>query len=254
MTHIYQCTLTLLEPTFFSSREVSNTYFTEPFIGNYALAYALNLVQAPYHNRGAIHYVEHLNQLNQRGIYITPATIQNAPRFVFRQFNAQPDAYWFAFANNAIVTRPDGAWLEKSGPVWYVHRPGQKRKKIGLENRPQFGRIRALAIGNVAVFYVLSREPLQLPRYIRLGKFMSKARVEHRAVRGEIVEREQTNVPFLLNPADLAPSHQLIMFDLLNVPPMPLVHHATLAGRFYALPGGVYLPANMRFGVEEKGI
>ena len=251
MTHIYQCTLTLLEPTFFSSREVSSTYFTEPFIGNYALAYALNLVQAPYHNRGEIHYMAHLSQLNERGIYITPATIQDSPRFAFRQFNAQPDAYWFAFANNAIVTRPDGAWLEKSGPVWYVHRPGQKRKKIGLENRPQHGRIRTLAIGNVAVFYVISREPLQLPAYIRLGKFMSKARAVCKAVRGEIVEREEETVPFLLNPADLASSHRLIMFDLINVPPTPLVRHATITGRFFALPNRVYLPMDMRFGVAE---
>ena len=251
MPHIYQCTLTLLEPTFFSSREVSNTYLTEPFIGNYALAYALGLVQAPYFNQGEIHYVEHLAELNRQGVYITPATLLDAPRFQFRQFNAQADAYWYAFANNVIVTRPDDAWMEKSGPVWYVHRPGQKRKKVGLENRPQFGRIRALAIGNRAQFFLISKESIALPRYIRLGKFMSKARLDATEARGDLVQQRQQHVPFLLNPADLPSDMQLHTFDLLNVPPMPLIHHATLSGRFHALPHKTYLPAGMRFGVPS---
>ena len=33
--HIYRCELTLLEATFFSSREVSATYQTEPLIAYY---------------------------------------------------------------------------------------------------------------------------------------------------------------------------------------------------------------------------
>jgi hypothetical protein len=45
--HIYRCHLTLLEATFFSSREVSNTYYTEPYLTHTSLAYAFNLCQAP---------------------------------------------------------------------------------------------------------------------------------------------------------------------------------------------------------------
>ena len=54
MTTIYRCDLTLLEPTFFSSREISNYYQTAPLIGNYALAYALGLCHSPYYNNGKI--------------------------------------------------------------------------------------------------------------------------------------------------------------------------------------------------------
>ena len=50
--HIYRCELTLLESTFFSSREVSATYQTEPLIGNIALAYAFGFCQAPSFNGG----------------------------------------------------------------------------------------------------------------------------------------------------------------------------------------------------------
>ncbi len=248
--HIYRCDLTLLEATFFSSREVSNTYYTEPLLGNIALAYAFGFCAAPYFNDGTIYYKEHLGELNERGLYVTPGTIQGQARFILRQFNAQPDAYWYAFANNVIVTRPDGAWTESRGSAWYIRRPGEKAKKIGLENRPQHGRIRMLAANNQAICYVLSREALSLPHYIRLGKFMSKARVESRELKAEPVDGKAVRVGWLLNPADLPADAQLGAFDLVSVPPTPLIRHAIIGGRFYKLPGGEMLPAGMRFNVE----
>jgi len=250
--HIYRCHLTLLEATFFSSREVSNTYYTEPCIGHIALAYALDLCQSPYFNDGSIHYKAHLSRLNEKGIYVTPATIEGQPRFILRQFNAQPDAYWYAMANNTIVTRPDGTWAEKRGAAWYIQtRRGEKGKKVGLENRPQYGRIRALSIGNEATAYVLSQEPLTLPNYIRLGKFMSKARLEVSKQRAEIIEQTEAIVEPLLSLADLPPQSSLGVFDLLNIPPTPLVRNARLSGQFYRLADKTLLPVGMRFQVDS---
>jgi hypothetical protein len=40
-------------------------------------------------------------------------------------------------------------------------------------------------------------------------------------------------------------------FDLVTVPPAPLVRNARLSGQFYRLKGGTMLPAGMRFGVER---
>jgi CRISPR-associated protein Csc1 len=247
---IYRCRFRLMEPTFFSSREVGATYQTEPLLGNIALAYAFGLCQAPYYNDGTIYYKEHLGALNEQGVYVTPATIEGEPRFTVGQFNAQPDAYWYAMGAGAIVTRPDGGWAVGGGKTWRIVRAGGKRKKIGAESRPQYGRIRFLAIDNLAVGYVLSRQPLSLPRYVRLGKFMSKAKVQVEEMAAEVVGREEVVVPFLLNPADLPPGMALTTFDLISVPPTPLVRNARLGGRFYRLPDGVLLPVGMRFGVE----
>ncbi len=252
MTVIYQCRLTLLEPTFFSSQEISNYYQTAPLIGNYALAYALGLCHTPYFNDGSIHYKAHLLPLNEKGAYVTPATLQGAPRFTLAQFNAQPDAYWYAMANNVIVTRPDGTWIEKDGSKWYVKQNLSERgKAIGLENRPQHGHIRFLAIGNIASFYLISQQTCQLPSYIRLGKFMSKARLEQTAVSYKETDFTHAIIPFLLNPADFSPDTQLITFDLINVPPTPLVKNSAINGRFYQLDTQTYLPIGMRFGVSE---
>lgn len=251
--HIYRCELTLMEPTFFSSREVSAYYQTEPLIGNIALAYAFGFCQAPYFNDGTIHYREHLTALNERGVYVTPATIVGEPRFSLGQFNAQADAYWYGMGKNVLVTRPDGGWHEYDSQrkVFYIHWPDGRRTMARAEMRPQLGKIRFLAIGNRAVAYVLSAEPLRLPAYIRLGKFMSKARVDSEEVSHQELEAEGVQVPFLLNPADLLSEWRLEIFDLISVPPMPLVRNAVLSGRFYRLADGVMLPAGMRFGIEK---
>ena len=91
MPLVYRCTLRLLEPTFFSTREIGNLYQTEAFIGHIALCYALSLAPSRYHNDGkTIHYREDLAVLNERGIYVTPATIRGSARFTLGQFNAQP--------------------------------------------------------------------------------------------------------------------------------------------------------------------
>ena len=248
--HIYRCTLTLMESTFFSSREVSAIYFTEPLIGNIALAYAFGFCQSPYFNDGTIHYKEHLGALNARGVYVTPATIVGEPRFTLGQFNAQPDAYWSAMAAGALVTRPDGGETESKGKGWWIRHADGRRSKVSAETRPQFGRIRMLAIGNRAVAYVLSREALNIPAYVRLGKFMSKARVKTESIPFTEVEGQEIAAPFLLSlgdlPSDMAPR----IFDLINVPPAPLVRNAQMSGRFYRVDSSVNLPVGMRFGVE----
>ena len=249
--NIYRCHLMLLEPTFFSSQEISNYYQTAPLIGNYALAYALGLCHTPYFNDGTIHYREHLGELNEQGIYVTPATLTQVPSFTLAQFNAQPDAYWYAMANNTIVTRLDGTWAEKRGSKWYiVSKAGERGKAVGLENRPQHGRIRFLSIGNTAVFYLISRDSYQVPGYIRLGKFMSKARVQAAAIVYTEIEAQNVTIPFLLNPNDLPTETTLTTFDLVNVPPTPLIRNGSMNGRFYQLGQREYLPVGMRFGVD----
>ncbi|GAB4212831.1 MAG: hypothetical protein OHK0022_49170 [Roseiflexaceae bacterium] len=251
MTHLYRCVFELMEPVFFSSREIGNYYQTEPLFGNYALAYAFGLCVSPYRNPGQVAYKQDLGGLNQRGLYVTPGTIIGAPRFTIGEFNAQTDTYWYAMGNNLLVTRPDGMWAEGRSGSWYVmDRPGERGRKLNVENRPQNGRIRYLAIGNRATCYVFSAEPVALPRYIRLGKFMSKARVavEELSIRPEQVNQQQTAI--LLNPVDLPPDVTLMPLDIVNVPPAALVRSGLITGMCYRIDRESYLPVGMRFGVD----
>lgn len=252
---ILRCDLTLLENTFFSSREVGNFYQTEPVIGNYALCYALGLALSPYENHGEIRYAEHLAALNQKGVYVTPAQIVGQARFKIEQFNAMTDSYWYAMGNNALITKPDGWDTEQSGSAWYmVERATGTRKKIGTSNRPQIGRIKMLGIGNLARFYLLCAGDVpRIPSYIRLGKWNSKAKLEAKPVTFQEVQLEQTAGTPLLNPVDLTTTSLLHTFDMISIHPTPLIRNAVTSGTFYRLADQdkTLLPANMRFGVEE---
>jgi CRISPR-associated protein Csc1 len=231
--YIYTCTLKLLEHTFFSSREINALFQTEALIGNYALCYALGFCQAPYHIDGTIYYKEHLSQLNTQGIYVTPAKIKDDPKFTITQFNAQTDTYWYKFDQNAITV--------------------DKNKKARAVNFPQTGKIKMLALGNNAIFYILSDNAIDadIPPYIRLGKFMSKAKVTTRRHNLEPGEQQTTYLDMVLNPVDLPESLQLKRFDICNIHPSTFLKNVEATGRFYELSGKVYLPVGMKFGVDQ---
>ncbi len=230
--YIYTCTLELLEHTFFCSREINAFFQTEALIGNYALCYALGLCRAPYYNDGKIWYKQHLSHLNERGMYVTPAKMEGEPKFTITQFNAQTDSYWYNFVQNAISV--------------------DKRKKARAVNYPQTGKIKMLALGNVLTFYILSQQAIdaEIPRYIRLGKFMSKGKVTLKRQTSEPGERKTTLIDAVLNPVDLPEALQLQRFDLCNIHPSTFLRHVEASGVFYQLPAKVFLPVGMRFGVD----
>ncbi len=233
--YIYRCEFELMENLFFASREVNNFFQTEPVIGNYALAYALGLCRASYHNDGEINYATDLEQLNKNGIYITPGTLTEKARFTVVQFNAISDSYWFQMEQNAISVNRERIF--------------NPRLKARAANFPQIGRLKLLSVGNRGVFYVTSREEFRVPRYIRLGKFMSKVKISARKQPYREVHRETMTYPNYLNPNDLPSEMQLGMFDLLNIRPTPLIRNAQLSGNFYRLTDDAQtlLPAGMWF-------
>jgi CRISPR-associated protein Csc1 len=235
--HIYPANLTLCEHTFFASREIDPLYASEPLIGNYALTYALGLCNSPYRGRGGPRYKEDLTLLNEQGLYITPADFSSL-RMVITRFNGQTDSYYFRFAQNAIATT-----LEK----------------IRAMNYPQGGRIRMLGLGSKASFYLLDRDHLieegkgpRLLPYIRLGKFMSKAKIDWQTkMVAQLVQREQVKVNSLLNATDLADTNNLLVYSSYNIHPAPILRDVQMRGQFWQIDQNTYLPADMRYGVEK---
>lgn len=253
---VYHCKLTLLENTFFASREINDLYLTEPLVGNYALTYALGLAQSPYKNTGEIYYYEHLSSLNEQGIYVTPATIppNEEAKFSFSQFNSVPDTYWFAMGKNCLVQRPSGhKMVLSSQKVWtrIDKQTGEQKKHEKAVNYPQVGFIKAMRINTVLDFFVISQNDLTIPRYIRLGKFMSKARVNTTIHKNPQIESKQSQFTnFLLNPLDLPTGVEVASYDTYSIHPVPLIRNSFLTCDFFQLSKDLFLPAGMKFGVE----
>lgn len=227
------------EPVFFASRELSDTYYTEGAIGNYALAYAFGWVNSPYRLQGIATgrptYKEDLAPLTQE-CYVLPASPVNGIKYRFERFNALSDAYWYAMTNNRVATAREDVLIQ---------RQGKKPNSFRASNFPQTGRLRMIARGNE--FQTLVFGNRELPNYIRVGKFMSKVRVDVRS-KFDITllpdgEHQSQNY---LSAADIPPNLELLSFDLISMPPAPLLKNLHFRGAAWQI-GEKIVPANLHF-------
>jgi len=203
----------LHDSLFYATREMGRLYETGKYLHNYGLTYALGLVQARYFQaRQVPSYAIHLEPLNEQGIYVTPA---------------RPLHYNFVFHT-----------FKRASVPYYTYQP---RTTV---NVPLYGRAKELAPESVFEFFVLSVGPVTLPRWIRLGKWMSKAEVQV-AWQGKPTQKRGAfiaNHP--LNPLDVPGAP--LAFDLISMPPVSLINNARLEGEYYEV-GSVKLPAVMRY-------
>lgn len=224
---IYRCTLELMDYLFFATTERGKTFETGPFLHNYALTYALATAGAfrlpqppPYgHEVQQPAYARELMPLNDMGLYVTPAKRLEL-RFRQTQFNTIREGYEFA----------------------------RKPRSIAY---PDWGFLRLIAPGSRFLFFVLTEEGVRECTYIRLGKFLSKARL--RWERAVSVRRQHGDFLFegSLNWIDLDDPKPTV-FDILPAAlPSKLIDNA----RFTNAPhwearfedGSIFLPANMRY-------
>ena len=238
--------LDLLEPLLFASREVDRYTLTEPVLGNYALAYALGFANAPYRLVAADvqrpRYAEDLGALNARALYVTPGTPLGETRLVLERWNALSDSYWYAMKQNAVATGLEHRF--------------DKDRKARPTNYPQSGFVRLVARGSRFAAFVVSAGELELPPYVRLGKWSSKARV---AVRGTWVDppRRRTSperpghVASLQNAADLERTHRARTFDLVAVPPVPLLGRVEIVDGDLWEVGDDLIPAGLSFALPS---
>jgi CRISPR-associated protein Csc1 len=227
---IYRCQIELHDSLYFATREIGRLYETEPVIHNYALCYALGLVDSEIYSTTVSEehsyryfcpeqvpkYEPHLTALNQQGIYVTPA----------RSISHSSTLNTWKYANNNY------------------HVEMEKTQK----NIPSFGRTKEIAPESKFEFFIISEKSLKLAKWIRLGKWMSKAAVE--IVEQKEVKRSpsETNFifPYLLNPLDVMFCHQVISYDVVNMPPVSLIQNVKMLGRYYEFDK-LKIPACMEY-------
>lgn len=228
MVHLYRCTLELHDSLYFATREIGRLYETEPVLHNYALCYALGLVDSDRHSTTLPEehsyryfcpeqlpkYEEHLTPLNQQGIYVTPA------RSVYHTSVLNT----WKYANNNY------------------HVEMEKTQK----NIPSFGRTKEIAPESQFECFILSEKPLTLPRWIRLGKWASKAEVKMQELSTPRQSEDEFRVPYPLNPLDVMFTHQVLSYDTVNMPPVSLIRNVYLRGYYYESEG-VKIPARMAY-------
>jgi CRISPR-associated protein Csc1 len=222
---LLRCTITLHDSLYYATREMGTLFETERYLHNYALSYALCgewtlfadlLVRSFFCASYRPEYASDLPRLNRRSVYITPA---------------MPISWEYL-----LVT-----W--KMGQVTYYRKPERFGERGNYPDN--YGRAKELAPESTFRCYVLSERPIALPRWIRLGKWHSKALVETAEI--EVKQRSGEYVAAgPLNPLDV-PAGVLRAFDIVSMPPSSLVANARCAGEHYELERGVGLPVGMRY-------
>jgi CRISPR-associated protein Csc1 len=235
MAIIYRCQLELHESLYFATREIGRLYETEPVLHNYALCYALGLVDSEVYStcvpeehayryfcpEQVPKYEQHLTPLNQQGIYITPA----------RSLSHAAILNTWKYADNRY------------------HVEMEKTQK----NIPSFGRAKEIAPESRFEFFAISQKPLKLPRWIRLGKWASKAEV----IVEELPKAKQSEgrftFPYPLNPLDVMFTNRVISYDVVNMPPVSLIRNVQLQGQYYYFDSlkDLKIPAQMQYRFRD---
>jgi CRISPR-associated protein Csc1 len=200
--HIYRLLFTLQDPLFFATRELGRLYVTERYLHNYALTYALGLAKSSYYDAEHIpHYERDLEPLNQQVVYITPA----------RPLSSAYVTHTYKFANLSYHVKMD---------------------KIS-KNIPTFGRIRELAPESCFESYLFASNAIKLPKWIRLGKWMSKAEVTVEPLLKPKITEGIFTCTHPLNPLDVMFTNQVISYDVVNMPPVSLIQNVQMRGQYY---------------------
>ncbi|MBO0797225.1 MAG: type I-D CRISPR-associated protein Cas5/Csc1 [Blastocatellia bacterium] len=226
MTTVLRCDLELQDSLYFATREIGRLYETERVIHNYALCYALGLVASPYFTRHQTPtYRQDMSGLNERGIYVTPARAR-AAEFMLNT--------WKYASNHYHVV------MEKA-----------------QTNTPTFGRAKELTAESLFRFYIITRaRNIRPPRWIRLGKWMSKARLSFECIVDPPVRRGEFEVKHPLNPLDTFSAYTVTMCDLINMPPVSLIDNARTEGEYFVIESGsqieICLPKNLSFSFEKS--
>jgi len=231
MTIIYRCTIELHDSLYFATREIGRLYETEPILHNYALCYALGLIDNPSYQTTVAEedsyryfcpeqvpkYEQHLTPLNQQGIYVTPA----------RTVNYTAVLNTWKYANNNY------------------HVEMEKTQK----NIPSFGRTKEIAPESQFEFFIITEKSLKLPKWIRLGKWASKAELTMEELPYSQQDREREFIfSYPLNPLDVMFTHQVLSYDTINMPPVSLIRNVRMRGEYYTVEGlKLQIPAQMQY-------
>jgi CRISPR-associated protein Csc1 len=235
-----ECSIETLDRTLYASREVGDLVDTGDYILSTALHHAFGFVSSKYINFGnRPSYLEETSEI-YKNFYITPARPESIAEYVRKILGAEiptgkaePLPYLGGHSTSQWNARPHQYAVKN----W---KATELPKDLKGKNLPKFGKERVLDQQNMLTAYVLPYEvdasslAAKIPRYIRLGKKRSKARVRTRIIEGTIEEGEfLSNHPFGIYDYEGIPLGDLIS---IRMRPVPLIIQGRYRGKFIRMP------------------
>jgi CRISPR-associated protein Csc1 len=119
------------------------------------------------------------------------------------------------------------------------------------KNIPSFGRTKEIAPESKFEFFIISEQSLiekskKLPKWIRLGKWMSKAELTVEELPSPKTAEGVFICSHPLNPLDVMFTNQVMSYDVVNMPPVSLIQNVQMRGSYYCLKS-LNIPARMEY-------
>jgi CRISPR-associated protein Csc1 len=139
-------------------------------------------------------------------------------------------------SNNRVVINREDLPLKRTGKKPNSYRPS---------NFPQTGRLKMIERGNL--FQTIVFGEVELPEYIRVGKFKSKLKITvKKNVSIQSLSRGKYQSKTYLNSADLPDNINYFSFDVLAIPPVSLLKNLQFEGEAWQIDNFI-VPANLKF-------
>ncbi|MDF0590156.1 type I-D CRISPR-associated protein Cas5/Csc1 [Candidatus Methanocrinis natronophilus] len=234
---VVKCIIDTLDRTLYASREVGDLVDSGEYILNTALYYAFGFVSGTYVNFGKIpSYLDDTAEICKE-FYITPAKPEPVEEYVKEVLGISTRYLGKRMQLPYIGGHSTSQWNARSHRYAVKNwKANELPKSLKGKNLPKFGRERVLDQQNLLTAYIIPYESdadsitSRIPRYVRIGKKRSKARVKTRVVDGKIEEGEfTTNHPFGIYDYDGVPLGDLIS---VRMRPAPLIIQGRYRGKF----------------------
>jgi CRISPR-associated protein Csc1 len=247
-----KCSIETQDRILYAYREVGDLVDTGDFILNTSLYYAFGFITGKYfHFSNRPSYILDSSATYNK-FYITPARPEPLDEYIKRfmlvnRSRTDPMPHMGGHSTNFWNARPHHYAVKNV-------KAADQPKDVRGKNIPKFGKERVLNQQNLFTAYILPYEidveslASMIPRYIRLGKKRSKARVITTIVEGKIDEGEfLSNHPFGLYDYEGVPMADLIS---MRMRPVPLILQGRYYGKYICLPSkdeDIVLPYRLEF-------
>ena len=227
LSKVYRLELTAEDPIFFSTREANKRINTGRYLHNYALTYSL------LHASGQADKLTEYSQKIEKEDGEGPKYFEDLSGLDFYVFPAKPVDV--SFTSEKVNTQSEGYREEISGERGKRYFTGHTIKRIST--------------GSTFETFLIAESNIEIPEYARLGKFMSKIKIEKEELDFTEKEVEEEKAEPVLNAIDTPEEFESEAKNLKveKMRPTPLILSATCSGKVLVTEDDEVIPSDVGY-------
>lgn len=226
LSKVYRLEITAEDPIFFSTREANKRINTGRYLHNYALTYSL------LHASGRVSKLTEYSQKIEKEDEEGPKYFEDLSGLDFYVFPAKPVDV--SFTSEKVNTQSEG----------YQEEITAKRGKKYFTGHT----IKRISTGSTFETFIIAESDIEIPEYARLGKFMSKIKIEKEELDFSEKEVEEEKLNPVLNALDTPKNFESTAKNLKveKMRPTPVILSAVFSGKAYQTEEGV-IPSDVGY-------